>query len=210
MAPWFARQQQVTTKTVTANAKAVDQKAKAKGAATPKSTKVRKKKSPYAQASLTNIITLDDLFERYGMTFSYNIEIKAGEERIPELALKTIREYGLKDNVTLTSFNVDQLSRARKLDADIPLCYLIDDRKTRDINAEIARAKVLGFNQVSIRAPVVSRELVKRAKDAGLTTISWGVQSDGDMSHAVQAGVSGMTTNWPDRLMKIIQTPISR
>jgi glycerophosphoryl diester phosphodiesterase len=159
---------------------------------------------------LTRLITLDDLFERYGMTFSYNIEIKATDEQIPALALKTVKEYGLKENVTFTSFHVEQLTRLRALDKDIPLCYLIDDKKTPDIGAEIVRAKTLGFNEVSIRAPIVTHDQAKRAREAHLKVISWGVKNDDDMKRAVQAGVSGMTTDWPDRLMKIIQTPVFR
>lgn len=222
MAPWFAKQAATTTDVVKTDAAQTPSRAATSGTASAtsskkasagivkRSTKKNARKTKTPTNPLTHLITLDDLFERYGMTFAYNVEIKATDEQIPALALKTVKEYGLKDNVTFTSFHVEQLTRLRALDKDVPLCYLIDDKKTPDIMAEIMRAKTLGFNQVSIRAPIVTKDQVKRAKEAKLTVISWGVTNDDDMKHAVQAGVSGMTTNWPDRLMKIIQTPVFR
>lgn len=212
MAPWFAKQTASPTETVKTEAVQTPARAKTSGSASAKSKKTAsraKNKTPRTNP-LTSLITLDDLFERYGMTFAYNVEIKAPDEAIPALALKSVKEYGLRDNVTFTSFIVEQLTRMRQLDKDIPLCYLIDDKKTPDIFAEIMRAKTLGFNAVSVRASFVTKEHVKRAKEADLKIISWGVENDDDMRHAVQAGVSGMTTNWPDRLMKIVQTPVSR
>lgn len=225
MAPWFARTHASTTTDVKADAAATPSRVKTEGTASVAPSKKaraggkrilskRSRSKTTREATptnpLTHVISLDDLFERYGMTFEYNVEIKGPEAEIPQLLLQTIKDFGMQDNVTVTSFRVDQLTRARALDRDVPLCYLIDDKKTPDINGEIARARTLGFNEVSVRAPIVTPEIVAHARASGLKIISWGVQSDDDMKHAVQAGVSGMTTNWPDHLMQILKLPIVR
>jgi glycerophosphoryl diester phosphodiesterase len=170
----------------------------------------QKKSKAAAAKSLTHLITLDDLFERYGLTFAYHLELKTAEETLGPAVLKTVKEFGLAEDVTLISFNVEQLSRLRALDPHISLCYRIDDQKTPHILAEIDHAKTLGFNQVSIRASVVTHDHVRRAREANLSVIVYDVENDDDLTHALAARVSGIATRWPDRLMKIVQIPISR
>ncbi len=222
LAPWFAKQAhqmaqdvkttagQQPTKAETSGTASTTPSKKARAGVARRSLKRNAAKISTPTTSLTRLLSLDDLFERYGMTFAYNLEIKSTDDKIPELVLKTVKEYGVKDNVTVTSFHLDQLSRLRKLDQDVLLCYLTDDKKNPDISAEILRAKNLGFNEVSVRAGAVTPEHVKEAKAAKLMIMSWGVQNDGDMVRAAQAGVAGMTTNWPDRLLKFNQSPIER
>jgi glycerophosphoryl diester phosphodiesterase len=207
LAPWFASEH---SDVKTASVVPPEKVRPASVRKVTQHSSVRTKRGSQPSTSLTRLILLNELFERYGMTFTYNLEIKAPDDKIPALALKSVNEYGLRDNVTFTSFIVDQLIGLRKIDKTIPLCYLIDDKKTPDINAEIQRAKTLGFNQVSVRAALVNADHVSHAKALNLRIISWGSQNDDDMKHAVQAGVDGLTTNWPDRLMAILQIPISR
>ena len=45
-------------------------------------------------------------------------------------------------------------------------------------------------------------ELVQYAVSRGLEIRAWRIRGDEDMHHALEVGAYGMTTNWPDRLIR--------
>jgi glycerophosphoryl diester phosphodiesterase len=170
----------------------------------------------------TGLISLGQLFQRFGDRLHYHIEIKAPEEAIAELLLQQIGRFGLKQRVTVSSFRFQQLERVRGLDPEIPICLLIRDGRTLVEQTEsvpllrslfvsglqkqwIDRAAGARFDQVGIAARDLTRRIVRYARDRQLELRAWGIKSDADMERAIRAGSNGMTTNWPDRLLERIQ-----
>ena len=66
----------------------------------------------------------------------------------------------------------------------------------------VDRAVVAGFDQVGFASEDLSRELVQYAVAQGLEIRAWRIRNDDDMRHAIEVGAFGMTTNWPDRLIR--------
>lgn len=150
----------------------------------------------------TTLTTLKAVFEKFQSNFRYHVEIKASDVEIPERALALFKEMNVESHVLITSFYFDQLTRTRQLDSGITLCYLIDDRKTPDLQAEFLRAKNAGIQQVAIRGGVATKELTTFAHSHGLSIRGWGIKDESDMKRAIAAGLEGMTLDWPDRLAK--------
>lgn len=146
----------------------------------------------------TRLIALDDVFRTFGTAFYYHVEIKAPEPTLPELVLKEVASFELRERVTITSFEREQLDRVRALDADVPITWLLRGDSPGDID-DAARA---GFNGVAVEAEKLTPTLVARARDLGLEIRAHRVRDDADMDHAIEVGSNGMTTDWPDRLVR--------
>jgi glycerophosphoryl diester phosphodiesterase len=132
------------------------------------------------------------------------------------LALVEIDAYGLRDNVRFTSFSFEQVERAHALAPEIPAGLLVRDAARLRRNAKVAEdtpllplqirqielARTSGFDQVAFASEDLSPELVAHAVEAGLAIRAWRIRTDDDMRRAISLGTNGMTTNWPDRLIR--------
>lgn len=164
----------------------------------------------------TKLNTLDQLFDAFGDAFYYHVELKSHDPDLARLALERIVAHGLESHVRFTSFFFEQAKRAREIAPQIPTDLLVRDatvlrREARQNplaamlplqKAAIDRATETGFEQVGFASEDLSPELVRYAVDRGIQIRAWRIQSDEDMFRAIRLGTYGMTTNWPDRLIR--------
>jgi glycerophosphoryl diester phosphodiesterase len=166
----------------------------------------------------TKLTTLAALFERFDDRFYYHVELKSRDLDLAHFALVQIDAYGLGHHVRFTSFIFEQIERAHALAPGIPAGLLVRDaaRLRRDAGVaddsailplqreKIDLAKASGFDQVAFASEDLSSELVAYAIDAGLEIRAWRIRSDADMERAISLGAYGMTTNWPDHLIRAL------
>jgi glycerophosphoryl diester phosphodiesterase len=170
----------------------------------------------------TRLVTLAELFDAFGDKLYYHVEFKSADAELAGLTLAEVERAGLGGRVRLTSFLFEQLERSRALDAAIPITLLVRD--ANGLRAEagdetagqeqpsllamqkrwVDRAARAGFDQVGFASHDLGREIVAYARDKGLQVRAWRVRGDEDMRHAITAGSNGMTTNWPDRLIRAL------
>lgn len=146
------------------------------------------------------VLTLEEFLALYAHRCHLVIEIK--EPGLEEKLLSLVTREGLLRGVVFTSFLLECLDNVRRLEPQASLGYLTHcfDEPT----IELARLK--NFAQICPRGAHVSPELVRQAHLAGLVVRAWGISSDEIQEHALQAGVDGMTVNWPDRLIRRLHT----
>jgi glycerophosphoryl diester phosphodiesterase len=164
----------------------------------------------------TRLISLAALFEKFGNRFFYHIELKSSDVDLARLALVEIDAYGLRDKIRFTSFSFEQVERAHALVPEIPAGLLVRDAARLRRNAkvvddapllplqirQIELARTSGFDQVAFASEDLSPELVAYAVEGGLAIRAWRIRSDADMRRVISSGANGMTTNWPDRLIR--------
>ncbi len=159
--------------------------------------------------SLSRLITLGDVFERYGLTFQYDIVLHAsdptGGSKLAAATLKIIKEYGISANAVIASSDYDLLTELHKSDPAAVLCYLVDETKTPDINAEIQRAVSSGFQQLGIRTPLVTHDYVKRARSVNIKIFAYDRASDDQIVQAAKVGAASVATPMPDHTSKMIE-----
>jgi len=143
------------------------------------------------------IPTLDEVLERYGGRAHLHIEIKGQTSGLVPAAVTLIRERGLQAHVTITSFHLSALEETRQLAPELPTGWLVG---TVD-EAIIADTLHLGLTQLCPRADLVTPEMVAELHSRGLVVRAWGVSDEGLMHDAIEAGVDGMTVNFPDVLL---------
>ena len=141
------------------------------------------------------ILTVDAFMERYGARLPLVLEIKA--EHVNKPLCSMVRRLGLTDQVTYTSFSDVWIRDLHRLDRQAETGFLT---KVFD-DTVIQQVKGFGLSQICPAAADVDADLVEKAHLMGLSVRAWGVTADALQERALLAGVNGMTTNWPDRLI---------
>lgn len=138
--------------------------------------------------------------------------------------LEVIREYGMTDRVMVQSFDWRTLELLHKLEPRIRTMYLTMQTPNWDTAADPAwtaghkltehKGFVAGMVRASagnakgvIWAPMyknLTPELLKRAQGLWLQVIPWTVNEKADMERLIRWGVSGIITDYPDRLREVM------
>ena len=72
---------------------------------------------------------------------------------------------------------------------------------TDDVNPMALKVlKTIGVEQVCPKSKLITKELVSDLHAQGFSVRPWGVKSEERMKQAYDAGVDGMTVNFPDKL----------
>lgn len=143
------------------------------------------------------IPTLDWFLDRYGNRAPLYLEIKA--PGVEPTSVEAVRRRALLDRVVFTSFELDSLRAIAQL-APVRTGWLI-----RAWTAEVAaRAREIPLHEVSIIASELTPDLVETVKRTGLGCRAWGARTEALMEQAVEAGVDGMTVDFPDVLLRRI------
>ena len=147
------------------------------------------------------MMTLEELFYRYGDSFVYHLELKGEADHLADAVGQVIRRMQMEPHCIITSFDYAKLARMRRLQADIPLGWLVSG-----VDAEVMQqATEIGLLQLCPRATSATAALVAQCREAAAEVRAWGLSGSGqqvaDLSRMiVQAGCDGATINWPDWL----------
>jgi glycerophosphoryl diester phosphodiesterase len=157
------------------------------------------------------LITLDELFEAFGRSLLYHVEIKDLVAGLVPAVVQCVQRYGLAEHVILSIIDAEEfLLESKRLDPRIRT-ELAPNRQLKAMGVgaieAVARAGhdiavLSGFNQ--------TKELVDAAHALGLEVRSSGIKNHQQMVEAVQIGCNGMTINWPDWLINYVNKESSQ
>ncbi|MGK7872972.1 MAG: glycerophosphodiester phosphodiesterase [Xenococcaceae cyanobacterium] len=141
---------------------------------------------------------LRETLERYGKRTHLVLEVK--QSGIELGVLEMVLQLDLINSVTFTSFN---FSAVQNIKTQFPAAVV--GWLTSDSNEEkIEQAVQIGLNQICLPAKVISQELVSRLNELGLEVRAWKVTDTDVMMSALQAGVVGMTVDFPHLLLEVL------
>jgi glycerophosphoryl diester phosphodiesterase len=99
------------------------------------------------------------------------------------------------------SFSPSVLKRVRQLDPLVVTGFLYSDR----LPTAIATAVDAGARQLLPRTDRVTPELVTEAHAHDLRVVAWTANTTDEMQKLIFAGVDGIITNYPDRLVELLR-----
>lgn len=150
---------------------------------------------PFAGARVPR---LGETLARYGRKTHLVLEIK--QDGIEERVLDVVRGLDLISAVTLTSFSFKTARRCKSACAEATVGFL-----SPDVGPDvIARVLDAGLDQFCPPAHALSREQVLAWKARGLAVRAWGVRNVDLMAQAIEAGVDGMTVDFPHLLLRAL------
>lgn len=133
-----------------------------------------------------------EAFAQYDIQFA--IELKGAD--VEQQTLAMVKEFGILDRVTFTSFQFDYIRKIKELDASARVGWLV----THAGETEIAALQSIGGEEVAPKAGNITKALVDMIRNNGLGVRAWGVSSVELMKKMYCLQVDGMTVNFPDRL----------
>ena len=145
------------------------------------------------------IITLREFLENFARyDISFAMELKGPD--VEEGTLSMIKEFGVLDRTTFTSFQLDYIKKIKELDKNARVGYLCFPEDTD------ADEKLLAFGaeEIAPEAIAINEESIAKWRSKGLGVRAWGVTSVAIMKKMADLGVDGMTVNFPDRLFEYL------
>jgi glycerophosphoryl diester phosphodiesterase len=100
----------------------------------------------------------------------------------------------------VTSFALDRLEKIKSYAPNLRIGYL-----TSDVSDEtVAKLVDMGAGELCPKATDVTAERVSAWHRLGFNVRAWGVSNEELMRTVYDAGVDGMTVNFPDKLLEYI------
>jgi len=118
-----------------------------------------------------------------------------------ELVLKVVKHHGIADRTMIQSFDPRTLIELRKQDANITIALLVNS--TVNPVHDFIR---LGFEPdiYSPRYSLVTDSMITYLHRKNIAIIPWTVNDPEDMKKYIDLGVDGIITDYPERLLKIL------
>jgi glycerophosphoryl diester phosphodiesterase len=131
------------------------------------------------------------------------IELKAGPLFYPgieQMVIEQLREYEMIDRAVIISFDHPAIRRVKDIESGVATGILYAARLV-DGPAVAAMAKA---DALAPQYSFVTPEVVEEAHDASIAVSVWTVDDEETMKVLRQVGVDAISTNYPDRLARIL------
>lgn len=148
------------------------------------------------------IVTLREFLEKFSQyDIHFAIELKG--EGVEEETLAMVKEFGILDRTTFTSFCFERVKKIKELDPTARVGWLISSTTEEDAR----RLLKIGGEEIAPKAEIITKDLMDMWRGLGLGVRAWGVSNVSLMKKAFLLGVDGMTVNFPDRLSELMRAP---
>lgn len=113
--------------------------------------------------------------------------------------ISALRESGEIARTVVISFDAAILAGVRKIEPTLMTALLFEGH----ISNPLDKAIEIGARQLVVRGDLVTPRLLKGARARDLQIVCWTVNHPGHMRLLVQAGVDGIISDYPDRLLEL-------
>ncbi|WP_372508812.1 glycerophosphodiester phosphodiesterase [Pseudalkalibacillus decolorationis] len=158
--------------------------------------------------------TLEEVIQHFGKDERYYIETKSPDvyPGMEEELLEILEEYNLlgpnapSSKVLIQSFSPESLKKVHQLNPDVPLVQLISYKKPATITDEQINEYKKYAVGLGMSYTKIDQDYVQKVRSHGLLIHPYTVNEKEDMQRLLEWGVTGMFTNYPDRLREVIKS----
>lgn len=136
------------------------------------------------------IIKLTDLFDKYGDSVTYLIDIKYTSSRNIVAFVDTVKEYGFEDNVIATSFYMDALRSVANNFPEMKRLFLCSDQATFNVASATSYVDI-----VCVPKDLMTEDNLKAAHDQDKLFSAWTLNSEEEIMNAIEMGVDSYFTD---------------
>ena len=160
---------------------------------------------PFPECGFCGIPTLREYFELIrGRDLITNIELKNGifwYEGMEEKVIAMIREYGVEEQIVLSSFNHYSIMKCKKLAPELKCGFL--DSSWLVNPGEYTKSRGVECYHPSFRS--LDEATVAEVHSHGIEINTWTVNETEDIQRMFDLGVHSVITNFPDRVNAVKQ-----
>jgi len=146
------------------------------------------------------IVMFEDFLKKFAfrdITFAIELKFEGYEKETAELIYK----YHAENKVIITSFNFNCLVNIKKCAPGLKTGFLTDN----DNEETFEKMKKADVFEYCPKAAIITKEKVNVWHKNGFNVRAWGVYDEELMKMSYEAGVDGMTVNFPDKLYNYIK-----
>jgi glycerophosphoryl diester phosphodiesterase len=155
--------------------------------------------------------TLEELFRAFpDKRLGVEIKQTPPEVAVPFCAL--IRRYHMQDRVLVSSFRQANMDAFRKECPEVATSATEDEARLFFILSTLGLSAAYSPSYQSLQVPeysgriqVLTPRFVAAAHSRGLAVQPWTIDEEADLRRILGLGVDGINTNYPDRLLALVQ-----
>jgi glycerophosphoryl diester phosphodiesterase len=138
-----------------------------------------------------------DLCKKHDVVFY--LELKPGGSWGGEHALiSALRESGEIPRTVVISFDASMLQKLRQIEPTLMTGLLYEGK----LDHPVDKAVEVGARQLAVRGDLVTPALLANSRKRDLQVVCWTVNHPAHMRMLVEAGVDGIMSDYPDRLIE--------
>lgn len=115
--------------------------------------------------------------------------------------ISALRDSGEIQRSVIISFDPAILVALRKIEATLMTGLLYEGK----IDNPFDKASEIGARQIAVRGDLVTPNFLQEARKRDLQVVCWTVNSPAHMRMLVSAGVDGIMSDYPDRLLTVLK-----
>lgn len=160
-----------------------------------------------SQFSGERIPTLREVLELTRGQVSLCIELKGGDlgqytlKDLADRSLQEVEKAAMLSQVLFASFDLSAIERIREKNPGIPVALIYS--RSWSSPQEVTGGRPIPV--LSFRGTVLTQTNASKARLEGIKVLVWTLNAEEHMEHFLKIGVDGIITDYPDRLIKILQ-----
>lgn len=150
----------------------------------------------------TQIMTLNEVLEKFGNKINLNIEVKKNDDELEtaELTAKLIEEYNCIDSCYVTSFSYNALRTVKKVNSDIKTGLIAN------IMTYGGYSSLHDIDALSLNKKFVSQNLINNIHLNGKRVFVWTVNDKTEAEKLISMGADNIITDKPDMVIKAVSS----
>jgi len=134
------------------------------------------------------------------------VEVKCGPEILPYLE-QVIEQSGKKKQIVIISFNLEVVTRTKKVMPKLPAYWLIGTKKDKQTKKLLPHdpqwlqtARERGIDGLNVHYAGVTKDFMKAVQNSKQELYVWTVDDPQEAKRLIELGIKGITTNRPEWL----------
>ena len=144
------------------------------------------------------ILKLSAVFDRYGDTIHYVIELKGEDDRLPEAFSAIVEAYGYADRIIVQSNRVSVLEQLEKVFPHMPKLLLIGSQESFEEALNLSWVDILGADDI-----LMNEKNCRLAHEAGKQFNVWTLNTEEELRRAIELGVDSYFTDYPELAFRL-------
>jgi glycerophosphoryl diester phosphodiesterase len=154
----------------------------------------------FSRERVPTLVEILDFAKEHDVIFY--LEIKSGSAwGIEHAVVAALRDQNASARVVILSFDPAAIESVRRLDSTMMTGFLCE-HPSGDL---VERTVRVGARQLVARGDLLTPAVVEKAHQAGLQVVAWTINEPEQMRRLAAAGVDGIITDYPERLLSVLQ-----